>query len=318
MASRRIGFLLYPDLQALDLVGPMDAFAAAVELADGDAPYELVTIGLDPGPVRAEGGLVLHADLALEDAPALDTLVVPGGLGSRAHDHDTRLVGWLRSRVADTRRVMSTCTGLYLLAATGMLDGRRVTTHWRFAEDMKRRHPELELDVDALYLADGPFRTSGGLTAGIDLSLALIEEDLGSASALAVARHLVMYMKRPGDQAQFSEPLQAQSAGQGPLAELSDWLLAHLDEDLPVGRMADQVNMSERNFRRAFAKQFQTTPARFVERLRLERACSLLTSTRSPVDRIAEKVGFETGDTFRRAFRRRYGTSPREYRERFS
>lgn len=317
MPSRRIGFLIYEDLQALDLVGPMDAFGAANELAGGEPPYELITIGLSTEPVRAEGGLRLTPDVALADALPLDTLIIPGGRGSRVLDRDPGLRDWLCSRVADCRRIVSTCTGLYLLAATGLMDGRRATTHWRFEDDVRRRFPELTLDVDQLYVADGPFRTSGGLTAGMDLTLALIEEDLGSTAALAVARHLVMYMKRPGNQAQFSEPLQAQSAGQGPLARLPDWLQSHLAEEISVARMADQVHMSERNFRRRFAAAFGTTPVRFLERLRLEQACVLLTSTTSSVERVAAKVGFDTPDVFRRAFRRCFGASPSEYRQRF-
>lgn len=319
MAKRTIGFLVYEGLQALDLAGPLDAFGAANEWAgEGVEPYDMVMLGLDDRPVRAENGLRFVPDVVLENAPRLDTLVIPGGCGSRVINRDARVLDWIRARSGDTRRIVSTCTGIYLLAAAGLLDGRRATTHWHFADDVRRRFPSVLLDVDQLHVRDGPFHTSGGLTAGIDLGLALIEDDLGGTVALASARHLVMYVKRPGNQAQFSEPLQAQAQGQGALAPLPEWLLEHLGEDLPVARMADRVNMSERNFRRVFAKTFGATPTRYLERLRLERARLLLTSTRSPIKRIATRVGFDSADAFRRAFRRHYGASPREYRHRFT
>lgn len=318
MERRRIGFLVYADLQALDLVGPFDAFGAGNECAGtGEQPYELVTIGVDERRVRAENGLAFVPDVSMDEAPSLDTVLIPGGQGSRVLDRDSAVLGWIRDRARDTRRIVSTCTGIYLLAATGLLDGRKATTHWRFAEDFRRRYPRVRLDVDALYINDPPFHTSGGLSAGMDLALALIEDDLGSAVALAAARHLVMYMKRPGNQAQFSEPLQAQATGQAPLASLSEWLLDHLTEDLTVARMADQVSMSERNFRRVFTRIYGTTPSRYLERLRLERARMLLTSTHAPVDRVASRVGFDNADSFRRVFRRHYGASPRDYRQRF-
>lgn len=318
MATRTIGFLVYEGLQSLDLAGPLDAFGAANACAgQGVSAYAMTILGLDGEPVRAENGLAFVPDVALENAPALDTLVIPGGRGIRVINRDGRVLDWIRNRSANTRRIVSTCTGIYLLAAAGVLDDRRATTHWRFADDVRRRYPKVRLDADQLHVRDGPFHTSGGLTAGIDLVLALIEDDLGPAVALAAARHLVMYVKRPGNQAQFSEPLQAQAQGQGALTHLPEWLLDHLAEDLAVARLADHVHMSERNFRRVFWKTFGTTPSHYLERLRLERARLLLTSTRSSVERIAAKVGFNSADAFRRVFRRHYGASPREYRQRF-
>ena len=316
--SFKIGFLVYDGLQTLDLAGPLDVIGAANECTtDGSTPYSTVILGLDRQPVRTETGLLIVPDAALEEAPPLDTLIIPGGCGSRVINRDERLLRWIRARAEDTRRIASTCTGIYVLAATGLLDGRRATTHWRFADDVRARFPAIRLDVDQLHIRDGSFHTSGGLSACLDLTLALIEADLGNPVALAVARHMVMYVKRPGNQAQFSEPLQAQSSGQGPLARLPEWLIDHLPEPLPVARMADRANMSVRNFCRVFSRTFGMSPSRYVERLRLERSRLLLTSTRSPVERIAGNVGFESADAFRRAFRRHYGASPREYRERF-
>jgi transcriptional regulator GlxA family with amidase domain len=254
----------------------------------------------------------------LDDAPPLDTLLIPGGCGSRVINADWRLLAWLRDRAAMTRRVVSVCTGAYILAATGLLDGRRVTTHWRFADDLARRYPALRVEPDRLFLRDGRFATSGGLSAGMDLALALVEEDLGAAAALAVARDLVMYVKRPGNQTQFSAPLAAQTRSNGRMGALVDWLLVHLGDDLTVERMAEQAAMSERNFRRIFVETFDVAPARFVERLRLEQACLRLTQGKGSVELIAAEVGFHSADAFRRAFRARYGASPSEYRERFS
>jgi transcriptional regulator GlxA family with amidase domain len=238
-------------------------------------------IGLDRRAARAENGLEVVPAHTLDNAPPLDTLLVPGGGGARnGIDRDARLLAWLRERAPRTRRVVSVCTGVYALAAAGLLDGRRLTTHWRFADDLARRHPALRVEPDRLFLRDGRFATSGGLTAGMDLALALIEEDLGAPMALAVARQLVMYVKRPGNQAQFSAPLAAQTRADGRMGTLVEWLLAHLDDDISVERMAAETAMSPRNFRRVFVATFDSTPARFLERLRLEQACLQLTSPR--------------------------------------
>jgi transcriptional regulator GlxA family with amidase domain len=312
-----IGLLAYDDMQALDLVGPLDVFGAANARAIAEPPYCLHVIGLDGRAVRAENGLVVAPEHDLDDAPPLDTLLIPGGAGSRAVNADMRLRGWLRERAPTTRRVVSVCTGIYILAATGLLDGRRVTTHWRFADDVAQRYPALHVEPDRLFLRDGHYATSGGMTAGMDLSLLLVEEDLGKAVALAIARELVMYVRRPGNQTQFSAPLMAQAQSNERMRALVDWLLTHLDGELTVERMAERAAMSDRNFRRVFVRTFAMTPARFVERLRLEQACLQLAQDGGSIDRIAAAVGFQSTDVFRRAFRLRYDTTPSEYRERF-
>lgn len=318
-AIKTIGLLAYDDMQALDLAGPLDVFGAANAFVHGAPPYRLCIIGLTTNVVRAENGLSIVPACALEETPPLDTLLIPGGCGARTTvNQDARLLGWLRERAPGTRRIVSVCTGAYVLAAAGLLDGRRVTTHWNYADDLARCHPALRVEPDRLFLRDGRFATSGGLTAGMDLALALVEEDLGAPAALAVARYLVMYMKRPGNQAQFSAPLAAQAQGNGRMGALVDWLLANLCSELTIERMAEQVAMSARHFRRVFAGMFGMTPARFVEKLRLEQACLRLTQSKASIERIAAGVGFNSADAFRRAFRARYGATPLEYRERFS
>ena len=316
--AKAIGLLAYDDMQALDLAGPLDVFGAANALATGTPPYNLHVIGVRTGSVRAENGLAILPACSIEDAPPLDTLLIPGGIGSRLGEADPPLLDWLRRQGKTARRVVSVCTGAYLLAATGLLDGRRVATHWRYAEDLARRFPAIHVEPERLFLCDGRFATSGGLTAGIDLALALVEEDLGAAASLAVARYLVMYVTRPGNQTQFSAPLAAQALATGRMGSLVNWLLAHLDGDLTSERMAEQVSMSPRHFRRVFADTFGTNPSRFIEHLRLEQACMCLIRDKTSIDRIASSVGFRSTDVFRRAFRARYGATPSEYRERFA
>lgn len=315
---KTIGLLAYDNMQALDLTGPLDVFGAANALASGMSPYDLHVIGAHTGTVHAENGLVVLPACSIEDAPPLDTLLIPGGIGSRLGNADPQLLAWLRRQAETARRVVSVCTGAYMLAATGLLDDRRVATHWQYAEDLARRFPAIHVEPERLFLRDGRFATSGGLTAGIDLALALVEEDLGAAASLAVARYLVMYVTRPGNQAQFSAPLAAQAQATGRMGTLVDWLLAHLKDEITSERMAEQVSMSPRHFRRVFADTFGTSPARFVEHLRLEQACMRLTRDRTSIDRIAFSVGFHSADVFRRAFRARYGATPVEYRERFA
>jgi transcriptional regulator GlxA family with amidase domain len=316
--NKTIGLLAYDNMQALDLTGPLDVFGAANALASGMSPYDLHVIGAHTGTVHAENGLVVLPACSIEDAPPLDTLLIPGGIGSRLGNADPQLLAWLRRQAETARRVVSVCTGAYLLAAAGLLDGRRAATHWQYAEDLARRFPAIHVEPERLFLRDGRFATSGGLTAGIDLALALVEEDLGAATSLAVARYLVMYVTRPGNQIQFSAPLAAQTQATGRMGTLVGWLLAHLKDEITSERMAEQVSMSPRHFRRVFADTFGTSPARFVEHLRLEQACMRLTRDRTSIGRIASSVGFHSADVFRRAFRARYGATPVEYRERFA
>lgn len=251
--SKTVGLLAYDDMQVLDLAGPLDVFGGANAFARGAPPYALCVFGLQAQAVRAENGLSIVPALALENVPPLDTLLIPGGMGARlALPGNARLLDWLRERAGGTRRIVSVCTGAYVLAAAGLLDGRRVTTHWRYADDLAHRYPALQVETDRLFLRDGRFATCGGLTAGMDLALVLVEEDLGTPVALGVARQLVMYMKRAGNQAQFSTPLAAQARGSGRLGALVEWLMAHLDGDrmaLPAERVTPPADPTAPRYR---------------------------------------------------------------------
>ncbi len=320
MKKRRIGLIGFDGITALDLVGPAEAFAAAATTdLEGRAhpSYEIVVLGLTRHPFTAESGVVFRPKFAMDDAPPLDTLIIPGGSGLRRRGVNARVAAWVKSRAATLRRVASVCTGIYGLAPTGLLDGRRVTTHWRFARDIARLFPRLEVNPDAIFLKDGRFYTSAGMTAGIDLSLALIEEDHGPTAALSVARELVVYFKRSGGQEQYSEPLRFQAESADRLTDLALWISTHLKRDLSVESLADRAHVSARHFCRRFKIAFDTTPAAFVENLRLDEGRQRLAKPGNTVKGVAMSVGFRSPDVFRRAFQRRFGIAPSDYRVRF-
>jgi transcriptional regulator GlxA family with amidase domain len=317
----RIGILGFDGVTALDLVGPADAFSIANEVCQalhgGRLRYQIALLGLNRRGFVAESGVSFEAHALLDAAPPLDTLIVPGGRGLRESEPNARIVAWLRAHAQDCRRIASVCTGIYGLASSGLLDGRRVATHWRFARDVAQQFPKLLVDDDALYLRDGRYYTSAGITAGIDLSLALIEEDLGPRIALAVARDLVVYLKRPGGQAQYSEPLRMQVLSGDRFADLAAWIVGHLDHDLSVEALAARASLSPRHFSRRFTVVFGCAPARYVEDLRMSEARRMLSQDGVTVQRVAAAVGFASADVFRRAFERRFGLSPSDYCERF-
>jgi transcriptional regulator GlxA family with amidase domain len=320
MNPKRVGFLVYPAMQALDLAGPMDAFAVAA-IEDGDGRmlrcYELVTIGLDSRIVAAESGLCLKPQFTLRNAPQLDTLLIPGGAGMRDPKTSARFAVWIRRQARQVRRIAAVCTGVYGLAASGLLDGRRVSTHWRFARDLAQRFPAVQVDARPLFVKDGTFYTSAGITAGIDLSLALIEEDHGPSVALSVARELVVYLKRPGGQAQYSEPLQFQTQSADRMADVASWIVANLHRDLSIEKLATRARLSPRQFTRRFKHAFGTTPAAFIESARIDEARRRLAGYHGTVERVASSVGFRSDDVFRRTFERRLGITPSAYRTRF-
>jgi transcriptional regulator GlxA family with amidase domain len=327
MAQRRIGFLAFDGVQALDLIGPADAFASDAfdtpalradrDDADHPHPYAVVLIGLTARRFTTSAGITMIADATVPSAVRLDTLIVPGGTGLRLPNAAQRAARWIVSRAPHTRRVASVCTGLYGLAPTGLLDGRRVATHWSAVADIQRRYPALRVEPDALFLKDGQFYTSAGITAGIDLALAMIEEDHGPAAALAVAREMVVYFKRPGGQQQFSEPLRFQVESADRFADVVAWIQSHLRSDLSVEALATRACLSPRHFARAFKQRLGTTPAAFVEEARLAEASRRLSTRSARIESVARSVGYAGGDVFRRAFERRFGVSPSNYRSRF-
>ena len=306
----------YDDVEALDIFGPMETFGHA-QLPDGTPAYELRIASLGGRPFVTETGITLQAHAALDEHLAGDTLVIPGGRGARQPQAQAAIAAWLAANEGKFRRIASVCTGAYALAASGLMDGRQVTTHWRHAADLAKRFPALKVQADPIFLKSGKFYTSAGILTGIDLALGLIEEDLGERPAMDVAREIVVYVKRAGGQSQVSEPLKRQHSALGRFAELAGWMHANVGEELSVETLADRVALSSRQFRRRFAEVFETTPREYVENLRIEEAQRLLIETPVSVDRIAGWVGFNSADAFRRVFERRFGMAPTAYRARF-
>ncbi|MEU7476529.1 GlxA family transcriptional regulator [Lentzea sp. NPDC042327] len=306
--------VLFDGVQPLDVAGPLDVFSLAarcVGTAD-TPPYVVRTASLGGGTIRAAGGLRVVPDLDLAAADTPDLLLVPGGPG--VGDVDERLVAWLRERAPGSRRVVSVCTGAWLLAEAGLLDGRRATTHWESCSHLADKHPRVRVETEPIFVQDGPFYTSAGVTAGVDLAIALVEEDFGRAVAHEIARLLVVFLRRPGNQAQFSAQLSAQAAYSDPLRDVQHWATANLAADLSVPALAGRAGLSPRQFARAFAEQAGVTPGRFVDLIRLEAAQRMLADTGEGVLRIARRCGYGTQEGMRRAFLRELGVSPTEYR----
>ncbi|MFJ9575954.1 GlxA family transcriptional regulator [Streptomyces sp. NPDC101191] len=318
MTQRPVLVVLFEGVQSLDVTGPVEVFAGAARAAGRPDAYPIRTASLDGGPVRSHSGLRLLPDTTLADAVAdgpPHTLLVPGGEGTRAPD--PALVAWLRGHAPDAQRLVSVCTGALLLAEAGLLDGHRVTTHWVACDHLARRHPEVEVDPEPIFVRDGRLATSAGVTAGIDLALALVEEDLGRDAALTVARHLVVFLRRPGNQAQFSAQLAAQTARREPLRDLQHWIAEHPEDDLSVEALAARARLSPRHFARAFQAETGTTPGRYVDRVRLEHARRLLEESVQGVQEVARAAGYGTPEAMRRAFVKALGTAPADYRRRF-
>jgi transcriptional regulator GlxA family with amidase domain len=318
--KRIVEVLAYPSVKLLDVTGPIQVFASAnafMAQAGEAMPYAIRIVAQGGDRVEASGGVELAVHpLSAVDA-ALDTLVIAGGEGVAAAATDTALIDWVRERAKQSRRTASVCTGAFLLAASGMLDGRRAVTHWAFCAELARRFPAIRVEPDRIFIQDGQVWTSAGVTSGIDLALALVEEDLGRAAALAVARYLVVFLKRPGGQAQFSEFLSLQTTDER-FGALHDWISNHLGGDLSLPVLARQAGMSERSFSRHYAEATGQTPARAIERLRVQGARHLLSETRLPVKRISQRCGFGSEETMRRSFLRLLDTTPQDYRARFS
>jgi transcriptional regulator GlxA family with amidase domain len=322
-APRQIAIVAYPGVQSLDITGPLEVFTAAQQLIEATGRpgrgYEVQLLSRTGEPLRTSSGLSITPDARLRDARLpLDTLLVPGGAGRAEAVADEALLGWIADVSATARRTASVCTGAFLLAQAGLLDGRRATTHWFAAAELAAAYPAVDVDPEPIFVRDGQIWTSAGVTAGMDLALALVEEDLDRSAALTIARHLVLFLRRPGNQSQFSATLAAQQPEREPLREALRFLVEHLAEDHSVEAMAARASMSPRHFARAFRAETGVTPARYVEQVRLEAARSRLEDTAEPLAATAAACGFGTAETMRRAFLRALAVGPAEYRRRFN
>jgi len=317
MQARPVLILAYPGVQPLDVIGPAEVFSGAAQLVPGAYSVRVVAARVEAITVGDGAYGITPAALACSWRRPIDTLLVAGGTGVERALEDVSTVRWLRAAAGRSRRVASVCTGAFLLGAAGLLDGRRVTTHWAACEELQRRHPACEVDPSPIFVQDRSLWTSAGVTAGIDLALALVEDDLGPRVARDLARWLVVFLQRPGGQAQFSAQLASAPATRAPLRELQAWMADNLEADLRVETLAARVHMSPRNFARAFRNEVGLTPAAYVEQLRLESARQRLERGAEPVELVAARAGFGTPETMRRAFARRLGVSPAEYRARF-
>jgi transcriptional regulator GlxA family with amidase domain len=316
---RQVVLVAFDGVQLLDIVGPSDVLDAASKLLGDSGGYRIAIATPDGLPVRGSGGVRLAADMALGQVPlrGVDTVIVGGGLRIDEVLADPRLAPGLRRIAAGARRTCSVCTGAFVLAEAGLLEGRGATTHWAFSEELARRHPGIRVEPDRIFVRDGPIATSAGLTAGMDLALALIEEDHGPALARSVARWTVMFLQRPGGQSQFSERLALPAGVDSPVREILDAIVAAPAADHRLPQLARRASLSERHLRRLFSAQTGTTPARFTERVRVEAARELLTDTPTPVATISLRCGFGSPETMRRSFLRILGVGPAEYRGRF-
>ncbi len=316
--TRPVVFVVFPGALLLDLSGPLEAFNLSCELSSRTAqPYSLRVASVEGGLIKTSSGVEVMTR-TLDDLGSIDTLVVVGGPGVHAAARDLRLVRWLAARAPSVRRLCSVCTGAFVLAAAGQLQGRRAVTHWGSCTLLQEQHPSTIVIPDAIFLRDGPVWTSAGVTAGIDLALALIEEERGRQEAIRVARRLVVFFKRPGGQTQFSVPLSLQALDDGSLDGLHEWMQDHLGEDLRVDVLARYLGISPRSFARLYSSRTGRTPAKVVEAFRLEAARRSLEETQQSLKSIALQFGFQDQERMRRAFRRQIGIGPQDYRDRFN
>jgi len=323
---RRVAILVYPGVQSLDVTGPLEVFTGADAAISRRHPredrppepgYEVMLVGRERR-TRTSSGLTIVPERGLEELSApLDTLIVPGGSGHRRAQEDEELVRWIARTASRARRTVSVCTGAFLLARAGLLDGRRACTHWASAQELADAYPAVAVDADPIYIRDGAVWTSAGVTAGMDLALALVEEDHDRELALLIARHLVLFLRRPGSQSQFSATLSSQEPRREPLREIQRSVIEDPAGEHTVEAMAGRAHMSPRHFARAFRAETGVTPARYVERVRLEAARRLLEDTNVSVSGVAADAGFPSVETMRRAFVRALGVSPAEYKRRF-
>ena len=316
MPEPRIVIVGFPGAQILDITGPLEVFSTASRFLSIPT-YSTQVVSIGGGPVLSTSGLEYATTPIGEVVGDVDTLIVAGGRDFDQASNDAKLVDHIRRVARGSRRVTSVCSGAFLLAAAGLLDGRHATTHWADCAQLEKDYPHVSVEPDAIYVHDGNVWTSAGVTAGIDLSLALVADDHGRQAAAVVARQLVVYFRRSGGQSQFSALLAAQSANEEPIRELLAWLPEHLTEDLSIPVMAARTHLSERQFSRTFKLDVGITPAEHVEAVRMEAACRLLETTLVTIEQIARTCGFGTPETMNRAFQRRLNTTPSDHRHHF-
>ncbi|WP_443094165.1 GlxA family transcriptional regulator [Pseudoduganella rivuli] len=314
----RIAILAYDNMNLLDLSGPLQALCTA-NRGSGRALYETVVVSAFGGLITTSAGLpVMTQPLAVLDGVPVDTIIAAGGCAGDEFHAPPQLAAWVACHAARARRVCSVCTGAFILAAAGQLDGRTAATHWAWTGKLQKLHPRVKVDAERIFIRDGNVWTSAGVSAGIDLALALIEEDYGHRIAIEAARQMVVFIKRSGGQSQFSAPLAAQEKAGGRFAELHAWMSGHLHEQLTVERLAAQAGMAPRTFARTYVAQMGVTPGKMVETMRLEAARRALEETGLPLKSIAARSGYADEQNLRRAFQRHLGISPGQYRNRFS
>ena len=320
--THRVAMLTYPNGQILDVVGPLEVMSRTSRwLIDNGIvkrpAYRVEIIAPAAGPVTMSSGLQVVAERSYGQMRKVDTLMIGGGIGFAAARENAALLAWVRRMLPRVERLASICTGAMILGRAGLLDGLRATTHWEYCSQLQAECPDAEVEADAIYVEQGKLYTSAGVTAGMDLALALVEEDWGKDVALAVAQELVMFMKRPGGQSQFSSFMAAQQTDSDRFRDLQVWMQTHLHQDLSVESLAEKMSMSPRNFARAFARAAGETPGRYVQRARLEAARRDLEESRRGVDQVALRCGFGSAETMRRTFVRHLKISPSDYRQRF-
>ena len=315
---KTVAMALFPDFLLLDMAGPLEVFSIANRYLPPAQHYRILTLGTEPGPLRASNGVMVQADLLLEQAlDAYDLLLVPGGPGAYNECHPA-LLPWLRAAVPRARRFGSICTGAFVLGYAGLLDGHRVTTHWHYTERLIKAFPKAIVETDRIYLQDGRLITSGGVTAGIDLALSVVAQDHGKQVAVEVAKVLLVVMKRQGGQAQFSPMTSAVAPQETPITRVQNHVLANLEQSFTVESMAALVDMSARHFARLFAKDVQMTPMAFLQGARIDRARHLLETTELPLKTVAFHAGFGSVRHMRFLFSEKLGLNPTQYRQQFS
>ncbi|MDF0607010.1 DJ-1/PfpI family protein [Neisseriaceae bacterium TC5R-5] len=313
-----IVFLACPRVQMLDIIGPADIFAEAARQLGKPRSYQVIVLGTEHGMIKGTNGLRLALDGTISTFKGkIDTLLIAGSPAISEIAKDQQLQDWLQLQATKVRRLGSVCTGAFLLAAAGLLDGRRVTTHWNSSVLLAKDYPDTIVESDSIFIRDGNIYTSAGVTAGMDLALAMVEEDHGRDLALCIAREMVMYFKRSGGQSQFSARLAAQTAERTVICQIQSYIMENLKAELTIPLLAKRAGMSERNFARVFKSESGLTPAEFVELTRIDEARRLIEAGRISLKKLANQIGYANVDGFRRAFVRRLGLNPREYQKRF-